>query len=510
LLEERLIDQYTLDHSLREQVERKVLWMFTLPPDTAYGYYAGVDYLERWGGAGTPVEPLALIWRGIRAYGSRSRIEAALERFRGSELRLHPDAQPARFRFAQREQAVVDVLRVRPHLLEPLSSSGLEDRAIIERMVYTLALTRHLDVGTMPLGIEGPVSRQPRVDRLTTPSWAQGPPFQVPSAPPAPMASQVQPARLRTPAEPPRFRTPAEPPRFRTPADPSDHSGEQRVRGASDVPASPADPAIEAFKEEIRTRGEQLGRSYYEILGVPLDAPTSVIQGAFFQLAKRWHPDRLDPQLGEVRDVAVRVFSRMSEAHAVLCDAERRRDYDELVKAGGGAADEQAEVQAVLRAATNFQKAEVLLKKNALVQAEEHAELAVEEDPKQSDYLALLAWIRSLKPERQGQPLDDLIEVLNQAVQMDRNNPRVRFYRGQLLKRAGKDRQAMRDFRFIVEENPRHLEATRELRLYEMRRAGRVSQAPPAPGEPRNSSNPPRRPGPEDKKGGLLNKLFKR
>jgi hypothetical protein len=68
----------------------------------------------------------------------------------------------------------------------------------------------------------------------------------------------------------------------------------------------------------------------------------------------------------------------------------------------------------------------------------------------------------------------------------------------------------MRDFRFIVEENPRHLEATRELRLYEMRRGGRVSQAPPAPGEPRNSSNPPRRPGPEDKKGGLLNKLFKR
>jgi hypothetical protein len=43
-----------------------------------------------------------------------------------------------------------------------------------------------------------------------------------------------------------------------------------------------------------------------------------------------------------------------------------------------------------------------------------------------------------------------------------------------------------------------------------MRKGGRVSQAPPAPGgDPRNSSNPPRRP---DAKGpgGLLNKLFKR
>ena len=71
---------------------------------------------------------------------------------------------------------------------------------------------------------------------------------------------------------------------------------------------------------------------------------------------------------------------------------------DELLKNGGGTAREQEEIQAVLRAATNFRKAEVLLKKNNLGAAEEHAFLAVQDDPRQADYVALHTWIVSLKP----------------------------------------------------------------------------------------------------------------
>ena len=245
------------------------------------------------------------------------------------------------------------------------------------------------------------------------------------------------------------------------------------------TPPSPAsDPG--GFRSELQSRAEQIpGQNYYEILGVERNASASAIQIAFFQLAKRWHPDRLGPEHADVRDTATRVFSRMSEAHNMLSDSQKRTEYDELIKNGGGTAQEQEEIQSVLRAATNFRKAEVLLKKNNLGAAEEHALLALQDDPKQADYVALHTWIVSLKPERSGQPLDDLVNKLNQCVSMEPNNLRVRWYRGQLHKRNGKDRLAIRDFRFIVDQDENHLDASREIRLYEMRRGNRPSSAPP-------------------------------
>jgi hypothetical protein len=77
------------------------------------------------------------------------------------------------------------------------------------------------------------------------------------------------------------------------------------------------------------------------------------------------------------------------------------------------------------------------------------------------------------------------------------------------LKRAGKDGLAMRDFRFIVDENPKHLDAVREIRLYEMRRANRPSTRPPPSGKERQRT-PGKRPGtttqPDVKRSGLMNK----
>src|SRR6185503_19573719 len=142
------------------------------------------------------------------------------------------------------------------------------------------------------------------------------------------------------------------------------------------TPPSPtSDPG--GFRSELQHRAEQIpGQNYYEILGVDRNASSGAIQMAFFQLAKRWHPDRLGPEHADVREVATRVFARMSEAHNMLSDSQKRVEYDELLKNGGGTAQEQEEIQAVLRATTNFRKAEVLLKRNNLGAAEEHALLA--------------------------------------------------------------------------------------------------------------------------------------
>jgi curved DNA-binding protein CbpA len=271
--------------------------------------------------------------------------------------------------------------------------------------------------------------------------------------------------------------------------------------------AASASSTSDAFRRELAERFSSTKQSYYQLLGVSEDAPSPAIASAFFQLAKRFHPDRLGPEFDDVRDQATRLFARMTEAHQVLSDTSRRKEYDELVKSGEGAAEEQEEVLRVVRAATAFQKAQVLLKRNNLLAAEAEARKALADDPSQADHIALVAWIDASKPNAD---LEALLKVLNECVKQEAANLRVLWYRGQLLKRLGHERRALEDFRNIVERDPRHVDAQRELRLHELQRGSgksdRKSLTPSASNRTRRSNNPP----PPADKGGFFGKLFKK
>jgi tetratricopeptide (TPR) repeat protein len=95
---------------------------------------------------------------------------------------------------------------------------------------------------------------------------------------------------------------------------------------------------------------------------------------------------------------------------------------------------------------------------------------------------------------------------------------RALFYRGVLLKKAGRPDRAIRDFRLSAELNPKNLDAVREVRLFEMRRRTGSGEPPPsrapsargatsgqkgAPGGPRSLT-------PASGTSGLWGKLFKK
>lgn len=226
------------------------------------------------------------------------------------------------------------------------------------------------------------------------------------------------------------------------------------------------------------------GEDYYQVLSVARDTPSPAIQAAFFQLAKVWHPDRLPPELAHVKDLGTKVFARMSEAHQILSDASRRKEYDQLLADGAGSAEEQEQVAKVMRAVSAFQRAEVLLKKRDLAGAEREALDAMQGDPEQAEYKALYAWVCAQSPREK---YDDLVHLLDEALKAEPSNQRALWYRGQLHVRLGNSQRAIRDFKTLLEVNPKHLDAQREVRLHEMRRSA---------------------PAKEDK--GLLGKWFKR
>jgi tetratricopeptide (TPR) repeat protein len=120
-----------------------------------------------------------------------------------------------------------------------------------------------------------------------------------------------------------------------------------------------------------------------------------------------------------------------------------------------------------IQAMTDFRLAETALQRGDPKTAERLAARAVEGDPSQTDYPALLAWVRAMS----GAPaaVNDAIGALTQLLARDARSERALHYRGQLLKRAGRARDALRDFERILETNPHHREAASEVRVLRQR-----------------------------------------
>ena len=501
LLEVGAIDPQILKDALREQLARQVLWLFKLPPATLFGYYDQVNFLERWAAPeGLRVRPLALIWRGLRRHAMPAEVDAVVMRLGEKPIELHVDAPIRRFRFESPEQSLIDVLRAKPQPLSALIGFGLAPPEEVKRLVYVLVMLRQLEMGVpgaepvgadeapsssrIPLAQAGPSAYER--SRTPTPASRGSIPDVEHVVPPHRPSSGAQPAARSL--TPPPVQTPAAP-----------------APGAGFVGTGTAE-----LRLELETLTASIGGTHYEVLKVPPDAPVAIVQGAFIAFAKKWHPDRLRPELADLKDQASRFFARVSEASQCLSDPVARRAYDHALSAGD-TADEAEQVQRVLRATNAFLKAEVLLKRGNLVLAEKEARISFEGDPSQADHVAIHVWIQAQKPEAD---LSRLLSQLEKAGKNEPNNLRVRWYRGQLLKRLGRAREALHEFRFIVGRDPRHTDAHREVRLYAMRRGNQPSDPPRPSKPPSDGETPGSAPGrgkslPPPKQT-LLNKLFKK
>ena len=78
---------------------------------------------------------------------------------------------------------------------------------------------------------------------------------------------------------------------------------------------------------------EWMDKDYYGVLGVAKDATKADIKKAYRKLAQKYHPDA---NKGDA--AAERRFKEISEAHAILSNDEKRKEYDQMrqfVEAGG-------------------------------------------------------------------------------------------------------------------------------------------------------------------------------
>jgi tetratricopeptide (TPR) repeat protein len=104
--------------------------------------------------------------------------------------------------------------------------------------------------------------------------------------------------------------------------------------------------------------------------------------------------------------------------------------------------------------------------------------------------------------------------MLDRAIALNKKSEQAHYWRGMLYKRLGKNDAALKDFRLVVEVNPRNIDAAREVRLHQMRGGhaivpARSSSPPRGSSRPGGSSVPPAKER-DAAKPGLLNRLFKK
>jgi hypothetical protein len=285
-------------------------------------------------------------------------------------------------------------------------------------------------------------------------------------------------SRTATPLDPPRTTTPPPPRRSGSPtSEPRAHSlspggsyakADVRVPTATGGAVAKNPLAVSEIQSLIKAKVALVdqGADHFLLLGIKPDAPIEVVRSAFYGLVRRIHPDLLVAVGLPVTDEAQRLMARLNEAYAILNNPERRREYELSVHAGdgGGRAAEEL-LTTVLTAEERFRRGVAALKRDALDEAVRELEAALELKKDEGDYLALLTWARFCTAPDKDAAAAAARQALEKAARLSPESVTPRFWLGRLERVLGRSQQALQQFRWVLDQDPRHAEAAAEVRV---------------------------------------------
>jgi len=462
------------------------------------------------------IEPLYLVYNGIRNSYDEARVRDDLGALDGHAIRLKPgsDELVARFGFGDEEAGILQYLQHGYWVVPDLITACDTDPLPVLMVVYALWAAGGLDA-----------AEQDSVPRLRPkrPSPAPAPaPHRTVSASHSVPADVGTEANLMGDAIPdgrtdgargprssgktaarrdpsPAAGVPTQPaPEFVNTASPPDASKARKKRtltpmsgtfAAARVPdmvvrkarlsatrlkseGKLKPEAIEILDQLLDRLDAMTGQSPFEQLGVPLDVTSVDVKKAYMGLVKRLHPDRLASiGLEELTEAADALFKRFSQAHQTLSDPDNLEEARRIYS-GQSMPDDPEEARQAIEAEVNFQKGEVFLRKSDFVKAESYFRLAVEGNPQEGEHLALLAWTlyqATPKAERDGRR-DAIQKMIIRGLELSPRCARAHYFLGKLYLETGLQDSAMDCFRRATSIKDNYIEAMRELRLLTMRR----------------------------------------
>jgi len=221
---------------------------------------------------------------------------------------------------------------------------------------------------------------------------------------------------------------------------------------------------------EKRYSDVQAKRDHFTMLGLAIgpELKREQVKTAFLGLAKRFHPDRLPQSLSPLAPKMTAIFEAIREAYEVLYDDAKRAAYLQELRAKGASQQARPRPGGGQDPEELFKMGEVFFRKRDFVAAAEHFEQAFQTEPK-ALYLAARGWAIYMDPQRKAEA-GKAKQMMADALKREPQCERAHYQLGVIARVEGDMDRAERHFRETVRVNPKHLEASQELRIIEMRR----------------------------------------
>jgi tetratricopeptide (TPR) repeat protein len=210
---------------------------------------------------------------------------------------------------------------------------------------------------------------------------------------------------------------------------------------------------VAEFHDKIR------GMSYYQILGVGKQASEEDIKKAYFQLARKYHPDSFDRSIPASERVKIEdVFDKITKAYHTLTNRELRKVYD-IKTPSAGAADDGSGKDTFKKADMKFRQAKTLYGQGRNEDAMILLEEAVRLNRTKGAYFLLLALTQMKIPALRKKAEEHFLK----AIELEPWNPECYVGLGILYKAEGMTLKATRQFQKALEYDGEHETALREL-----------------------------------------------
>jgi tetratricopeptide (TPR) repeat protein len=243
-------------------------------------------------------------------------------------------------------------------------------------------------------------------------------------------------------------------------------------------PAGVSGEAADETRQLIASRLVALDdqADHYTLLGIAANATEADIRKAYFGMARKLHPDRLAAlQIEDPERTAHRVMAQVNAAFNELSDLTKRGAYDAMLKRGGAKAQKAEEemMMRVLAAEKAYERGLNALKGNQMKVALDALTQANELKSDEPDYVAALAWAKFCAASNKDSIAGEVRKSLQVVI---RKNPdetaQARIWLGRVERMMGRDKEALRLFREVLDIEPRNPEATAEIRVIESRSGG--------------------------------------
>jgi hypothetical protein len=448
-----------------------------------YAFYEADLIGESAGMLRGQVDVLTLVANALRGNAPKNAMAQVIRKLGLERQRVKKGAPLGRLGLLSNEMAFVELMRAEPATAAILIEQ-FGDPKVAQRMIYLLAITECLEPYR-------PVSQQ----KLRAVSSSSPQATQRTSSPPEPRRSTSSSGSM-----PPRSRRSSIPAAGGDSVLPSSLSNLPPAKTLSgeivaprEMPPAPptglSPDGQERWEEVARVIGMLDRQNYFEMLGVRESVDSNEIRKKYMTLAKKWHPDRLPPELSELRPWVDEIFHLFTVASDTLGDTKKRVEYQRTVMQGGGTPESERKLNVMVEAAINFQKVDVLVKRRRYDEAVKICDAAMQVVRKEADYPAMKAWILLLRDGIDDPKVADQIrDLLRRTFKINSDHVHGHFVRAHFLKRQGDHDKALKHFKKVAKLDPKNLEAAREVRVGTMRQSRGRSSAPPPRGDSKRPS----------------------